>query len=69
MKKIAGILLGTALLCGVGGAVTLPYDARATVSAKADVCANYCVETGAVNATEGLQTRAKSAYLIRLIWS
>ena len=64
MKKIAGILLGTALLCGVGGAVTLPYDARATVSAKADVCANYCVETGAVNATEGLQTRAKSAYLM-----
>ena len=61
MKKVAGILMGTALLCGLGGASFAPYKNRDAIRANAAVCEEI---KGIECSSEGLQTRAKSAYLI-----
>lgn len=61
MKKVAGILIGTALLCGVGGAKLAPYGKQTAIRANAAVCEEI---KGLECMSEGLQTRAKSAYLM-----
>ncbi len=60
MKKIVGILLGTAFLCGTGGALYTFNDV------KAEECALVQMhdERSVANTTNGLQVKAKSAYLM-----
>ena len=65
MKKIAGILIGTALLCGVGGVSALPNNAFGLVQANAATYESLNEGESIIeSAAEGLQTRAKSAYLM-----
>lgn len=60
MKKIAGIALGAALLCGISGGTKIIGKAYAE-----EVCASaYTVETLPCVSETGLKTRAKSAYLM-----
>ena len=59
MKKIAGILLGTALLCGIRTIGTSDIPQK-------NVQAVVCVSNKEIEAAkaDGLQMRAKASYLI-----
>ena len=61
MKKIAGIALVAAFLCGVSGAT----KSIGKVNAENAVCvSDYVIETVDCASENGLKTRAKSAYLM-----
>ncbi len=61
MKKIAGIALGAAFLCGIGGATKVIGKVNAQ---NCVVVSNYTDEITECVAEKGLQIRAKSAYLM-----
>ena len=61
MKKIAGIALGAAFLCGIGGATNIIGTAEAENIAFES---NYVVNAVECVAENSLKTRAKSAYLM-----
>ncbi len=62
MKKVAGMLLGAALICGFGGSILqggIPVNAESIAN---EIRSEECIKTAATQT--GLTTKAKSAYLI-----